>query len=70
MDALAAWTGTDPGRWWATVAEAVRDLDLPHEVHAAVAKAAWPIKATTAMRLADNPTDDIWTTVDNPLADA
>lgn len=70
VDALAAWTGTDPGRWWATVAEAVRDLDLPHEVHAAVAEAAWPIKATTAMRLADNPTDDIWTTVDNPLADA
>jgi siderophore synthetase component len=70
VEALATWTRTDPGRWWATVADAVRDLDLPHEIRAAVLKSGWPLKATTAMRLADNPTDDIWTTVDNPLADA
>ena len=27
-----------------------------------------PVKAMTAMRLAERPTDDIWTGVDNPLA--
>jgi staphyloferrin A synthase len=27
----------------------------------------WPIKATTAMRLADDPLDDQWTWLDNPL---
>jgi hypothetical protein len=37
---------------------------------AAVLKAPWPIKATTAMRLADNPTADIWVQIDNPLAAA
>jgi hypothetical protein len=27
-----------------------------------------PMKAMTAMRLAADPLDDIWTTVDNPMA--
>lgn len=70
VDALAAWTGTDPGRWWRTVADAVRDLDLPGDMGTAVLKAPWPIKATTAMRLAEHPTADIWVRVDNPLAAA
>ncbi|MDT5037518.1 MAG: staphyloferrin synthase, partial [Micromonosporaceae bacterium] len=29
---------------------------------------AWPVKATTAMRLADDPLADLWTFRDNPLA--
>ncbi|MCC3763237.1 hypothetical protein K3N28_09155 [Glycomyces sp. TRM65418] len=70
VDALAAWTGTDPGRWWRTVADAVRDLALEPELGAAVLRDPWPIKATTAMRLADRPTDDLWAAVDNPLAAA
>lgn len=68
VESFATWSDTDPGRWWSTVADAVRDLGLPGPVAAAVLRDPWPIKATTAMRLADNPTDDIWTTVDNPLA--
>ncbi|MFC3494066.1 IucA/IucC family protein [Glycomyces rhizosphaerae] len=70
VDALADWTGTDPGRWWSTVASAVRDLDLGDAIEGAVLRKPWPIKATTAMRLADNPTADIWVHIDNPLAAA
>jgi siderophore synthetase component len=70
VEALAAWTGTDPGRWWSTMASAVRGLDLEPEIGSAVLQDPWPIKATTAMRLADDPTADIWVRVDNPLAAA
>jgi staphyloferrin A synthase len=70
VDALAVWTGTEPGRWWSTVATAVRGLDLPAPLADAVLHDPWPIKATTAMRLADDPTDDIWASVHNPLAAA
>ncbi|GAB3651526.1 IucA/IucC family siderophore biosynthesis protein [Glycomyces tarimensis] len=71
VDALAAWTGTDPGQWWRTVAKASFEAaaDSP-ALRAALFAARWPIKATTAMRLADHPTTDIWASVDNPLADA
>lgn len=70
VDAFAAWSGTDPGQWWATVAKAVRDLDLEPWIARAVLREPWPIKATTAMRLADRPTEDIWVRVENPLAAA
>ncbi|RRR98358.1 IucA/IucC family protein [Glycomyces terrestris] len=68
--ALADWSGTDPGRWWAAVAAAVRDLDLEPWIRDRVLRDPWPIKATTAMRLAHRPTDDIWAQVPNPLAAA
>ncbi|GAB4003412.1 hypothetical protein GCM10029992_44980 [Glycomyces albus] len=67
VDALAAWTGTDPGRWWRTLADALAGHG---RIGRAALQAPWPIKATTTMRLADRPTDDIWTHIDNPLADA
>ncbi|WP_051704065.1 IucA/IucC family protein [Glycomyces sp. NRRL B-16210] len=70
VEALATWTGTDPGAWWRTLADAVRDLDLEPRVRRAVLREPWPVKATTAMRLADNPTDDLWARLDNPLAGA
>ncbi|SDD02635.1 IucA/IucC family protein [Glycomyces harbinensis] len=70
VQALAEWTGTDPGTWWSTVAAAVRDLALDQWIAAAVLRDPWPVKATTAMRLADHATDDIWASVDNPLAAA
>lgn len=70
VEALATWTGTDPGTWWSTVAAAVRDLDLAPHIRRAVLRDPWPIKATTAMRLSDHPTDDIWARTDNPLAAA
>ncbi|WP_246039832.1 IucA/IucC family C-terminal-domain containing protein [Glycomyces buryatensis] len=68
VDALATWTGTDPGQWWAPVADAARQACAPGDLADAVLKADWPLKATTAMRLADNPTKDIWVTAPNPLA--
>jgi siderophore synthetase component len=66
--ALAAWTGTDPGRWWRPVDRALAGIGGP--AAAELRAKPWTRKATTAMRLADNPTDDIWVQVDNPLADA
>lgn len=70
VQALAEWSDSDPGQWWSTVAAAVRDLGLDPWIADAVLRKPWPIKATTAMRLADNPTADIWVHVDNPLAAA
>jgi siderophore synthetase component len=70
VDAFAAWSDTDPGRWWSTVADAVRDLDLEPWIARAVLREPWPFKATTAMRLADDPVADLWVRVENPLAAA
>lgn len=70
VEAFAAWSDTDPGKWWSTVARAVRDLGLEPWIRDAVLREPWPIKATTAMRLAANPTADIWARVENPLAAA
>jgi siderophore synthetase component len=70
VEAFAAWSDTDPGKWWAAVAGAVRDLGLEPWIADAVLRDPWPIKATTAMRLAAKPTEDIWVRVENPLAAA
>jgi siderophore synthetase component len=63
---LARHHDADPARLWGVVAAAVRsagtadaDALLRHPV---------PVKATTAMRLADDPLDDVWTYLDNPMA--
>ena len=62
--ALARHRGADPGRLWGIVAAAVRGApDAPH-----LLRDPLPIKATTAMRLAAHPLDDIWAHVDNPMA--
>jgi siderophore synthetase component len=58
--------GADPGRLWAMVADAVRGAGTGDV--AALLGDPLPIKATTAMRLARDPLDDIWATIDNPLA--
>jgi siderophore synthetase component len=58
--------GADPDRLWGIVAAALRGAgtgDVPH-----LLRDPLPIKATTAMRLAADPLDDIWATLDNPLA--
>nr|BFF25794.1 hypothetical protein GCM10025732_37590 [Glycomyces mayteni] len=70
VEAFADWSGTDPGQWWSAVAAQVQGLGLEAWIADAVLRDPWPLKATTAMRLADNPTDDIWARVDNPLAAA
>ncbi len=68
--ALATWTGTDPGRWWKTVAETAAAAAAPSPaLTEALFAPTWPIKATTAMRLADDPLTDLWAPFDNPLAD-
>ncbi|MEU6860039.1 IucA/IucC family protein [Glycomyces sp. NPDC046736] len=68
VTALADWTDTEPAQWWSVVASDVRGQGLPAEIADAVLREPWPLKATTAMRLADHPTDDLWIRVDNPLA--
>ncbi|WP_433290944.1 IucA/IucC family protein [Actinoplanes sp. CA-030573] len=65
---IAALTrrGADPARLWGIVAAALRETgarDVPH-----LLRDPLPVKATTAMRLAADPLDDIWAHLDNPLA--
>jgi siderophore synthetase component len=65
--------GTDPDTIWKLVALTARDTyaGLPGSARAdadALFHDELPIKAMTAMRLADRPIDDLWTTLPNPLA--
>ncbi|BCJ48151.1 hypothetical protein GCM10010168_25110 [Actinoplanes ianthinogenes] len=61
VDAFAQRHGAEPDRLWAIVAAGLRDTpELLTE--------PLPIKATTAMRLAADPLDDIWTYQPNPMA--
>ncbi|GAA4606761.1 siderophore synthetase component [Actinoplanes octamycinicus] len=61
VDAFAAHHGAEPDRLWAIVAAGLRQVpELLTE--------PLPIKATTAMRLAADPLDDIWTFQPNPMA--
>jgi siderophore synthetase component len=62
--------GTDPDTFWRTVASVAREtlVELGSVDADALFGATLPIKATTAMRLAANPIEDIWTTVPNPMA--
>ncbi|MFI7601795.1 IucA/IucC family protein [Actinoplanes sp. NPDC049681] len=57
--------GADPAKLWATAAAAVASAGTS-DAKALLAEPL-PVKATTAMRLAADPLDDIWTAVDNPL---
>jgi siderophore synthetase component len=60
--------GTDPGTFWQLVARVVRGMtgEVP-DAHALFGPTL-PIKATTAMRLAADPIEDLWTQIPNPLA--
>ncbi|AEV85259.1 hypothetical protein ACWT_4239 [Actinoplanes sp. SE50] len=60
-DAFATHHGAEPGRLWAIVAAGLRD-------HPALLTEPLPIKATTAMRLAADPLQDIWIHQPNPMA--
>jgi siderophore synthetase component len=53
------------GALWRAVAEAARHAGD----RGALGGADWPVKATTAMRLAADPLADLWTTLPNPLGD-
>lgn len=56
------------GKLWGAVAVVVDRLDLPAPLLAALRAETLPVKALTAMRLADDQLDPIWTPVPNPLA--
>jgi siderophore synthetase component len=58
----------DPGRLWGIVAAAVRSAGTADARE--ILRGPLPVKATTAMRLAADPLDDIWAHLDNPLAGA
>jgi siderophore synthetase component len=64
--------GVDPAELWTLADLALaRAYDaLPDTARAdgeALRTEPWPVKATTSMRLADDPLDDQWTWLDNPL---
>jgi siderophore synthetase component len=66
ITALSRHRGADPQRLWGIVAAAVRGAGTADaEV---MLREPLPVKATTAMRLAAEPLDDVWTHVDNPMA--
>jgi siderophore synthetase component len=65
--------GVEPPQLWRLVRDRVEDVydRLPASAATegrAVLTEPLPLKATTAMRLADDPLDDAWARVDNPLA--
>jgi siderophore synthetase component len=64
--------GTDPAAFWRVVARTARATFAQLPGSGADAAALFgptlPIKATTAMRLAADPLEDLWTTIPNPLA--
>ncbi|WP_203754106.1 IucA/IucC family protein [Actinoplanes cyaneus] len=61
VDAFAEHHGAEPDRLWEIIAAGLRDSpDL--------LTGSLPVKATTAMRLAADPLDDIWTYRPNPMA--
>ncbi len=55
--------GTDPAAVWRPAARYIRELGPPELLDPTL-----PVKAMTAMRLAEAAQDDIWTTVPNPMA--
>jgi siderophore synthetase component len=61
---LARECGLDPDRAWAEVAAVARAIPGGRTLFADT----MPIKATTAMRLADDPLADVWAELPNPLA--
>ncbi|MEU9453055.1 IucA/IucC family protein [Streptomyces sp. NPDC048277] len=71
VDVLARTRGAEPGTLWGAVAEVARRVcaGLPdREDEAAFFGDTMPLKATVAMRLAENPGKAQWTPVPNPLA--
>ncbi|MFI9272114.1 IucA/IucC family protein [Kitasatospora sp. NPDC052896] len=67
---LARTRGVEPGTLWAAVAKVARRAfaALPANSDAeAFFGAVWPLKATTAMRLADDPRPARWVDIPNPV---
>jgi len=69
---LAVTYGIEPVALWRTVAGALRGAAHPLSPGAAgqvrsLFSGPWPLKATTAMRLAADPLEDLWIDLPNPL---
>jgi siderophore synthetase component len=56
--------GADPARLWRIIAGTATGTEDGRRM----TSSPLPVKATTAMRLADDPLDDIWAQIDNPMA--
>ena len=68
-DTLERGCGTDPAAVWVPAAQVARHaVAAGYRDAAALLSPVLPVKATTAMRLADDPLADLWTTVPNPMA--
>ncbi|MDG4831041.1 IucA/IucC family protein [Solwaraspora sp. WMMD1047] len=65
---LSRTFGVAPGSLWRAVAEVARGVPAAAGDRAALFGATWPVKATTAMRLATDPLDVRWARVPGPLA--
>ncbi|MET7424914.1 IucA/IucC family protein [Dactylosporangium sp. NPDC005555] len=55
------------GAAWDVVARTIRDTVIDTDDRKACLADTWPLKATTAMRLADDPLQDLWCHIPNPL---
>jgi staphyloferrin A synthase len=64
---IAERLGEDPATLWRLVDEHVEQADDVSD-RRALRQATLPVKATTAMRLAEDPVHDLWTPVPNPLS--
>jgi siderophore synthetase component len=63
---LITRSGADRKRMWRILAEAIRKTGTDDAEH--LLRDPLPVKATTAMRLADDPLEDQWALRDNPMA--
>jgi siderophore synthetase component len=59
--------GVDPQRLWPAVADTLRSAGRTDDADAMLGPTL-PVKAMIAMRLADQPLEDIWTSIANPMA--
>jgi staphyloferrin A synthase len=59
--------GVDPDRLWRIVADTLQTVARPDDADVMLGPTL-PVKAMTAMRLADAPLEDIWTGMANPMA--
>ena len=71
IHALSHHYREDPATWWQPVIEHSHRLTRHDRLlHDMVFNDTWPLKATTAMRLAADPLDNQWITIPNPIAAA
>lgn len=67
IDALTRHYQDHPDTYWKHVANTVNDSTIDTTLKDRLYAPDWPIKATTAMRLQDTPTADIWASIPNPI---